>query len=243
MRLIKATNYLDMSRKAANIIFAQIILTPDSVLGLATGSTPLGVYRQLIESYDKGDLDFAATRTVNLDEYVGLSADNTQSYRYYMNINLFNKINIDPLNTYLPDGLASDLQAECSRYDQIISRLGGIDLQLLGIGHDGHIGFNQPGQEFDKMTHVVNLSQLTIKANSRFFESQADVPRQAVTMGIKSIMQARKILVVVSGADKAEILAKVIQGPITPEIPGSIIQLHPDATVIADADARKYLVD
>lgn len=237
MKIVKAADYYDMSRKAANILSAQVILFPSSVLGLATGSTPLGVYRQLIEWYRKGDLDFSRAHTVNLDEYVGLQPDHPQSYRHYMDENFFSQINIDRARTHVPDGVATDLAAECSRYDQIIDSLGGIDLQLLGLGHDGHIGFNEPGQAFEKMTHVVQLSDLTIEANARFFADSGEVPRQAVTMGIKSIMQAKKLVIIVSGGDKADILHRVVHGPVTPEIPGSIIQLHPDATIVADAAA------
>jgi len=237
MKMIKADHYLDMSRKAVNLLSAQVILFPSSVLGLATGSTPLGVYRQLVEWHRKGDIDFSRTSTVNLDEYVGLALGHSQSYRHYMKQNFFNHINVDPARTHLPDGLASDLLAECRRYDSIIDTLGGIDLQLLGLGHDGHIGFNEPGQAFEKMTHVVQLTPQTIEANARFFANPSDVPKRALTMGIKSIMLAKKLVIVVSGADKAEILAKVLYGPVTPEIPGSIIQLHPDATIVADAAA------
>jgi len=237
MKIISAPDYTSLSRKAANIISAQVILFPDSVLGLATGSTPVGVYRQLVEWYDKGDIDFSRTRTVNLDEYCGLAPDHPQSYRLYMNENLFNEINIQRNNTHLPNGLAADPQAECERYDQLISDLGGIDLQLLGIGHNGHVGFNEPDQAFGKMTHQVKLNQRTIEANARFFDKAADVPQYAFTMGIKAIMQAKKILLVVNGSDKADILYKAINGPVTPAVPASILQLHPDVTIVADESA------
>lgn len=237
MIIYKAKNYSDMSRKAANIISAQIILKPDCVLGLATGSSPMGTYRQLIDWYQKDDLDFSKVTTINLDEYKGLAPNNVQSYRYFMDTNLFNHINIDIKRTFVPDGLESDSQKACRDYDQIISDCGGIDLQLLGLGHNGHIGFNEPGTAFEKGTHCVDLTETTITANKRFFSSEKEVPRQAYTMGIKSIMQARKILVIVSGEDKAPILKEVLQGPITPSVPASILQLHNDVTIVADEAA------
>ncbi len=237
MRIIPAKDYADLSRKAANIISAQIILKETSVLGLATGSTPLGVYRQLIEWYRKKDLDFFNIKTVNLDEYCGLTPDHPQSYHCYMKKNFFNHINIDPQNTHLPDGMASDIAAECARYENLIAGLGGIDLQILGLGHDGHIGFNEPDNAFEKITHCVELEEATIQANARFFGSAADVPRKAITMGIKTIMQAHKLLLVVSGADKKDILFRSLCGAISPDIPASILQLHPQLTVVADSDA------
>ena len=237
MKIYKAKDYADMSRKAANIISAQVIMKPDCVLGLATGSTPIGTYKQLIDWYTKGDLDFGRVTSVNLDEYKGLGADSDQSYRYFMNTNLFNSINIRKERTFVPDGLEPDADKACSMYNQIISDVGGIDLQLLGLGHNGHIGFNEPSDNFEKQTHCVDLTASTIEANTRFFEKEEDVPRQAYTMGIQTIMQARKVLVVVSGADKAEILKKVVEGPITPQVPASILQLHNDVTIVADAAA------
>lgn len=241
MKIISAPDYAAMSRKAANIISAQVILKPDSVLGLATGSTPVGVYRQLADWYRKGDLDFAKVRTVNLDEYCGLAPDHPQSYRFYMETNLFSQVNIQPENTHLPDGLAADPAAECVRYDHLISDLGGIDLQLLGIGHNGHIGFNEPDEAFGKMTHQVRLNAMTVEANARFFTDADEVPKFAFTMGIRAIMQARKILLVVNGLDKADILKQALTGPVTPTVPGSILQLHPDVTVVADEAALAQL--
>lgn len=232
MRIINVKTYEQLSRKAANIISAQVILKPDCVLGLATGSSPVGTYRQLIEWYNKGDIDFSETTTVNLDEYVGLGENDEQSYRYFMQKNLFDHINIKRENTFVPDGLADDLDEECNAYDARIRRLGGIDLQLMGIGFDGHIGFNEPSDVFDKNTHVVDLHESTIKANSRFFASENDVPRQAVSMGMVSIMQARKVLLIANGAGKKEILGKALYGPVTPHIPASLLQLHNDVTVI-----------
>lgn len=226
-----------MSRKAANIISAQIILKPDCVLGLATGSTPIGTYQQLIERYREGDLDFSQVRTANLDEYRGLTRDNDQSYYYFMYHNLFKEVNIDMANTNIPDGTNPDSAAEAARYDQVIRDLGGVDLQLLGMGHNGHIGFNEPSDAFDKGTHCVDLQPSTIEANKRFFASIDDVPKQAYTMGIQTIMSARKILLLVSGAEKAEILHKALCGPITPHVPASVLQLHNDVTVVADEAA------
>jgi glucosamine-6-phosphate deaminase len=243
MKIISATDYDGMSRKAANIISAQVILYPDSVLGLATGSTPLGVYRQLVDWFRKGDIDFSKVHSVNLDEYVGLAPDHDQSYHYYMKENFFRHININLENTNVPNGLAKDTDAECARYDHLISDLGGIDLQLLGIGHTGHIGFNEPDQDFNKMTHKVKLNQKTIDANARFFNSADEVPKYALTMGMKAIMQAKKILLVANGEGKAEILERALFGPVTPAVPASILQLHPDVTVVADDAALAVIRD
>ncbi len=237
MKIYRAKDYEDLSRKAANIISSEVILKPDCVLGLATGSTPIGTYKNLIKSYENGDLDFSAVTSVNLDEYKGLGPDHDQSYRYFMNHNLFDHINIDKARTFVPDGLEADSDKACQAYNDIIAGCGGIDLQLLGLGHNGHIGFNEPADEFEKETHCVNLTESTIEANKRFFASEADVPRQAYTMGIKTIMQARKVLVVVSGGDKADILAKVVNGPVTPAVPASILQMHNDVIIVADEAA------
>ena len=237
MRIYKATDYNDMSRKAANIISAQIIMKPDCVLGLATGSSPVGTYKQLIEWYNKNDLDFSEVTSINLDEYKGLSPEDPQSYRYFMNTHLFDHVNIDKNRTFVPDGLATDPEKACAEYNANIIKQGGIDLQLLGIGRNGHIGFNEPSDHFENETHCVDLTETTIQANKRFFDSEKDVPKQAYTMGIGTIMRCRKILVVVSGKDKAEILKQVVQGPVTPEVPGSILQFHPDCMIIADEAA------
>lgn len=237
MKIYRAKDYEDMSRKAANIISSEVILKPDCVLGLATGSTPIGTYKNLIRSYENGDLDFSDVTSVNLDEYKGLGPDHDQSYRYFMNHNLFDHINIDKARTFVPDGLEADSDKACQAYNDIIAGCGGIDLQLLGLGHNGHIGFNEPADEFEKETHCVDLTESTIEANKRFFASEADVPRQAYTMGIKTIMQARKVLVVVSGIDKADILAKVVNGPVTPAVPASILQMHNDVIIVADEAA------
>lgn len=237
MKIIKAKDYNDMSRKAANIISAQVIMKPDCVLGLATGSTPVGTYAQLVDWYRKGDLDFSEVTTVNLDEYKGLTRDNDQSYYYFMNDNLFSKVNINPERTFLPDGMETDSDKACRDYNKVIADVGGIDLQLLGLGHNGHIGFNEPGMAFEAETHCVNLTESTVKANQRFFASLEDVPRQAYTMGIKTIMQAKKILIVVSGSDKAAIVKEAFFGPITPKVQASVLQLHNDVTLVADEAA------
>lgn len=237
MKIYRAKDYNDMSRKAANIISAQIITKPDCVLGLATGSTPIGAYRQLVDWYNKGDLDFSEVTTINLDEYRGLSKDNEQSYYYFMNKNLFELVNIDKNRTFLPDGMEPDSRIACEKYNDIIHSVGGVDLQLLGLGHNGHIGFNEPGIAFETETHCVTLSERTIKANMRFFISENDVPRQAYTMGIKTIMSAHKILVVVSGEDKAEIVRTAFYGPVTPQVPASILQLHNHVILVADEAA------
>ena len=237
MNIIRAKDYQDMSRKAANTISAQIIMKPDCVLGLATGSTPVGTYRQLIEWYEKGDLDFSRVSTVNLDEYRGLTHIDPQSYYYFMQENLFDHVNIDKAATHVPDGTNPDATDACAKHEQIIKSLGGIDLQLLGLGNNGHIGFNEPGAAFEKETHLVDLAESTIRANARFFASIDEVPKQAYTMGIRTIMQAKKILVVVSGEGKADIVSRAFFGPVTPEVPASILQMHPDVTVVCDEAA------
>ncbi len=237
MKLIQAADYDRMSRIAANHIAAQLICKPDSLLGLATGSTPLGAYQALIEKNRAGDVDFSLAHTVNLDEYAGMSRSHEQSYYRYMHSNFFRHINIDPANTRLPDGMAADLAAECAAYDAAIAARGGVDLQLLGLGHDGHIGFNEPAEAFSTGTHCVALTPMTIEANRRFFASADEVPKKALTMGMREIMQAKTIVMVVSGADKAEILYQVFFGPVTPAVPGSILQLQPHVTLIADPAA------
>lgn len=232
MKFIEVKTYEELSRKAANIISAQVIIKPDCVLGLATGSSPVGTYKELIKQYENGDIDFSSVRSVNLDEYVGLDEKNEQSYRYFMENNFFKSVNIKRENTFVPSGIAKNLAFECEMYDNNIKELGGIDLQLLGIGIDGHIGFNEPDSHFEKNTHIVDLHQSTIDANARFFANKDDVPKQAVTLGMASIMQAKKILLIANGKEKGEVLNKAMNGPVTPEIPASILQLHPDVTVI-----------
>lgn len=237
MKIYKAKDYKDMSRKAANIISAQVIMKPNCVLGLATGSTPIGTYDQLVEWYNKGDLDFSEVTTVNLDEYKGLPRTNDQSYYYFMHQHLFDRVNIDPERTNVPNGMEPDAEKECGRYEELIRSLGGVDLQLLGLGHNGHIGFNEPGEAFEKETHCVDLTESTIEANKRFFASADDVPKQAYTMGIKTIMQAKKILIVVNGENKADIVERAFFGPVTPKVPASILQLHNDVTLVGDEAA------
>lgn len=242
MKIYVSDDYKGMSRKAANIVSAQVILNPSCVLGLATGSTPIGMYKQLIDWYNKGDLDFSQVKSVNLDEYVGLAPTHDQSYRYFMQHNLFDHVNIDPANTNVPNGLASDPEAECERYNEVIRSMGGIDIQVLGMGHNGHIGFNEPGEAFELETHVVDLTERTIEANARFFASKDEVPKRAITMGIKSIMQARQILVVVSGEDKAEIVKKAFFGPVVPQVPASILQMHPNVVLCGDKAALSQIL-
>lgn len=237
MKIYAAKDYNDLSRKAANLISAQVIMKPDAVLGLATGSTPVGTYKQLIEWYEKGDLDFSQIRSVNLDEYKGLSGDHDQSYRYFMNHNLFDHVNIDKGRTNVPNGLAEDAHAECRRYDQVIKEVGGIDLQLLGIGNNGHIGFNEPGDVFERGTHVVTLTEETRRSNARFFASIDEVPTHALTMGIGGIMSAKKILLLASGEAKAKAVYDSCFGPVTPQVQASVLQLHSDVIVIADEAA------
>ncbi|MFT4144997.1 MAG: glucosamine-6-phosphate deaminase [Mobilitalea sp.] len=219
------------------IPFNKLFIDCDCVLGLATGSTPIAIYKQLIEWYNKGDIDFREVKTVNLDEYKGLGPDNKQSYHYFMKINLFRYVNIREGNIHIPNGLEIDTNAECTRYDNVIRSLGGIDLQLLGLGHNGHIGFNEPEESFEKETHCVALTKSTVEANSRLFDPGETVPEFAYTMGIKSIMQSKKIVMAVSGADKADILRSALTGPVTPAVPASILQLHSDFTVVADEAA------
>ncbi|MDO4270953.1 MAG: glucosamine-6-phosphate deaminase [Eubacteriales bacterium] len=237
MKIIRAKDYSDMSCKAASILSAQVILKPDCVLGLATGSSPIGLYKELIRQYEAGLLDFSAVRTANLDEYRGLPQTNDQSYYYFMREHLFRHINICEENLNIPNGENPDAAAECARYDAKIRELGGVDLQLLGMGHNGHIGFNEPADAFTLGTNCVDLQPSTIEANKRFFASADDVPRQAYTMGIGTIMRAKRIVVIVSGEDKAEIVSKAFFGPITPRVPASVLQLHPNVTVVADEAA------
>ncbi len=241
MKIHRIKDYDAMSRQAANILSAHVILKPECVLGFATGSTPVGMYKQLAEWNKKGDVDFSQVHTVNLDEYLGLAPDHDQSYRYFMNHNLFDHINVKPENTNLPDGLAADPDAECARYDKVIASLGGVDVQVLGMGHNGHIGFNEPCDVFKAGTNCVTLTENTIEANARFFASKDEVPKKALTMGIKTIMEAKHILLLVSGSSKAEIVKAALTGPITPQVPASILQLHPDVTLVADEAALALL--
>ncbi len=241
MRIICAKDYKEMSEMAADIIGAQVLLKPDAVLGLATGSTPIGTYEELVRRYEAGRLDFSKIKTVNLDEYRGLTKDNDQSYYYFMHSHLFDHININKNNTKVPDGMEPDALKVGQDYENIIKNYGGIDLQLLGLGNNGHIGFNEPGDEFIDKTHVVDLTESTIEANKRFFASIDDVPKQAYTMGIGSIMRAKRVLMVVNGKGKAEIVKEAFFGPITPKVPASILQLHNDFILIGDVEALSCL--
>lgn len=242
MKIYRERDYDAMSRHAAALIGETVRRKPDCVLGLATGSTPEGTYELLAQDCASGALRFRQVRTVNLDEYRGLAPTHDQSYRHYMQKHLFDRIDIEPANTHLPDGLAPDPAAECARYDALLARLGGADLQLLGLGRNGHIGFNEPGDRFIGETHVVDLSPSTIAANARFFARADEVPRQAITMGMDGILSARRVLLLVSGGEKAEALARAVTGPVTPDCPASILQQHGDVTVLADGPALELLI-
>ncbi|EOD00097.1 glucosamine-6-phosphate deaminase [Caldisalinibacter kiritimatiensis] len=241
MKILIVNDYTEMSRKAANIVASQIILKNDSVIGLATGDTPKGMYKELVRLYNNGDIDFTEVKTFNLDEYYGLDKTNSQSYHYYMMENLFNHVNIKRENINIPNGMAESIEKECEEYERKIEEAGGIDLQVLGIGRNGHIGFNEPDLKFEAKTHLVRLDDDTIKANSRFFESIEEVPTLAISMGIKTIMHARKIILLASGEGKAEAIYKTVKGKITPEMPASVLQLHPDVTLIVDKKAASLL--
>lgn len=242
MRVVKVANYEEMSQKAAECIIRQVKEKPDSVLGLATGGTVIGTYQLLAKDHQKNGTSYRQILTVNLDEYIGISPEHEQSYHFYMKKRLFDHIQIPPENTYLPDGQAEDLEEECKRYDERIESLGGIDLQLLGIGVNGHIGFNEPGTPFDSKTHIVELSESTRKANARFFNTLEEVPKKAITMGIETIMKSKKILLLASGLKKAPIIRKLFQEGITEEIPASVLKKHENVVLIADEEAL-FLVD
>lgn len=237
IRTIVCTDYAEMSRRAADIVAAEMMLKPNCVLGLATGSTPEGMYAELVKDYRAGKISFAAVRTVNLDEYYPLAPDNAQSYRYFMNYHLFNRVDIDMANTNVPNGLAADTAAEGRRYEALIDSLGGIDLQVLGIGRNGHIGFNEPGAGLDPYTHCTDLTPSTIEANSRNFASIEEVPKQAMTMGIGSIFKARRVIVMASGKEKAAAVARMLEGTLDTACPATMLNLHPNVILIADKDA------
>ena len=243
MRIIITENYDDMSNIATDIIAAQLILNPDSVLGLATGSTPTGMYEGLVKLYNEGRIDFKDVVTFNLDEYCGLPDENDQSYHYFMDKNLLSKVNVAPENINIPSGVAEDMEKTCIEYDEKIQSFGGTDIQVLGIGVNGHIGFNEPGDVFVGETHIIDLDETTIEANARFFEKKDDVPKQAITMGMKSIMSAGRILLMASGSGKAKAIYDAIKGPITPLVPASILQLHEDVIVVVDKEAAKLITD
>ena len=243
LHIIRAKDYDEMSYHVAKLIADEIRVQEKPVIGLATGSTPIGAYKKLVEWYNAGELDFSAVTTVNLDEYKGLPRENDQSYWYFMHDNLFRHVNIDPANVNLPDGTNPDADAECARYDAVIESTGGVHLQLLGMGHNGHIAFNEPADAFTRGTNCVALQQSTIDANKRFFESEADVPRFAYTMGIGSIMAAKKVVIAVNGAAKAETVKKAFSGPVTPQVPASILQFHPECYLVADEEALSLLCE
>ena len=241
MRLIFAKDYEDMSCEAAKIVSGQLYLKPQSVLGLATGSTPIGLYDRLVQVHQTVGLDFSGVTTFNLDEYVGLSSENPESYHYFMKEHLFSRVNLRPDHCFVPNGMAEDLEEEGRRYDALIEQAGGIDLQVLGIGRNAHIGFNEPDIKFEAMTHKVRLDDETIRANARFFAREEDVPRYAISMGIRNIMLARRVLLLASGPEKAEAVYAAACGNVSPKAPASILQLHRDATIIADAAAAARL--
>ncbi|EPY2301244.1 glucosamine-6-phosphate deaminase [Clostridium sporogenes] len=241
MRIIVVENYEEMSKKAAVMIASQIILKPNSVLGLATGDTPLGMYKELIEMYHKKQIDFSEAKSFNLDEYYGLEKNNSQSYHHYMMESFFSHINIDKEKINIPDGKAENIEEECKSYDKKISDAGDIDIQVLGIGVNGHIGFNEPSVEFKAGTHLVNLDEKTIKSNSRFFNSIEDVPTKAISMGIKTILSSKKIVLLANGKGKADAIAKTVKGKICPEVPASVLQFHKDVTIILDKEAAEKL--
>lgn len=242
VEVIVSDDYQAMSRTAAEVVVAEIQRKPDLVLGLATGVTPIGFYQELVRKYQTGDVDLSRVRTFNLDEYHPIDPGHPQSYHRFMNDHLFSLVNLRPENTLIPNGLARDAASECRRYEEAIAQCGGIDLQILGIGGNGHIGFNEPGTQLGSTTQLVWLAAETIEANSRFFSEQDDVPRQAISMGLKTIMRARKILLLASGGNKAKILAAALQGPVTTAVPASVLQLHASLVVIADREAARYLI-
>ncbi len=237
MKVICVENELAAGQEAARLISALIRLKPNCCLGLATGTSPITTYNELIRMYEEEGLDFSQVNTFNLDEYIGLAADHPQSYAYFMDKHLFSKVNIKKENTHIPDGKTLRVDQTCSAYDKKIENSGGLDLQLLGIGRNGHIGFNEPGTSFVAETHQVDLTEDTIQANSRFFESEADVPRAAITSGMRSIMQAGRIVLIATGESKIDAVHALLYGEITPEVPASLLQLHPEVTVIADRAA------
>lgn len=241
MKVIVANNYEEMSKIASKEIAKLLYVKPNAVLGLATGSTPEGVYKELAELNKLQRADFSEVTSFNLDEYRGLSGGHPQSYRYFMDTNLFNHVNIDKSKTHVPNGIASDIEKECKEYDEAIEAAGGIDLQLLGIGGNGHIGFNEPSDYLNLNTHLTDLTEDTIKANSRFFDSIEEVPTEAITMGLGSIMKAKKIILLASGKKKAEIIAKLVEDKISTRVPASILQVHPDVLVIIDKEAASLI--
>lgn len=241
MRVIIEKDYKAMSKKAALLLASQVRLKPDSVLGLATGSTPLGMYDELIEMEKKGEIDFSETKTFNLDEYCNLHPENSRSYHYYMRENFFDYVDILDENINLPNGMADDVKKECIEYDMKIKRAGGLDLQVLGIGPNGHIGFNEPADRLNVKTHQVDLAEETIAANSRFFDSKDEVPRKAITVGIATILKSKRILLMASGKNKAAAIRETISGHVSTEVPSSLLQTHPEVTIIVDEAAAELI--
>ncbi|HLV09650.1 MAG TPA: glucosamine-6-phosphate deaminase [Halanaerobiales bacterium] len=241
MRIIIEKDYQSMSRKAALLISSQVILKPDSVLGLATGSTPIGMYQELIQMYKKGELDFSEVVTFNLDEYYQLPPENQQSYHYYMQENFFKNINIKPCNIHIPDGMTEDVNRECHHYEEKIKKSGGIDLQVLGIGSNGHIGFNEPAAQLNVSTHLIDLSEETIRANSRFFNSSNEVPKKALSTGMATILKAKRIILLANGINKAEAIKKTVSGYVDTQVPSSLLQTHPEVTLVIDQEAASLL--
>lgn len=241
MNILKFRSEEDFAQTGANLIASLLQSNPKAVLGMATGSSPVGVYAKLVEMHRKGNVSFAKASSYNLDEYVGLPEDHPQSYRSFMNQHLFDHIDIDLARTHVPNGNAPDLEAECQAYDQMLEDNGPVDLQILGIGSNGHIGFNEPDASLSSGTHVVDLLEETREANARFFDKLEDVPRQAVTMGIGGILKARQIVLLVRGEEKAEAVKNALEGPITTQCPASLLQSHPNVVVLLDEGAAKWL--
>lgn len=242
MKVIGTRNYEEMSKVASDIFAAELIHNSKAVIGLATGSTPIGMYQELIKKYEEGIIKFSESKSINLDEYCGLGKEDEQSYAYFMKENLFSKVDMKDENIYIPNGLNKNAKEECERYDQIIDDLGGADIQVLGIGNNGHIGFNEPGADFSSNTNQVDLTKITIESNARFFNSIDEVPTQAYTMGVRGVMKAKKILLLASGKGKSEIICKMITGKVNPAVPASILQLHSDVIVVADKEALEELM-
>lgn len=241
MRILVCKDYDEMSQKAAQMILSQITLKPNCVLGLATGSTPIGMYENLVRMYQQGIVDFSEVQTFNLDEYLGLLPTNQQSYHYFMNNHLFNHVNINKNHIHIPNGMADSIDEECQRYDQLIEEAGGIDIQVLGIGNNAHIGFNEPTINFEKGTHIVELDESTREANARFFNHMDEVPKRAITMGTGSIFKSRKIMLLATGANKAQAIYDTVYGKVQPEVPSSILQFHNDIVLILDEEAAQLL--
>lgn len=237
MKVIVCENYEELSNQAAKIVSSQLIVKPNSILGLATGSTPIGLYQNLIDMNKKGEIDFSEVKTYNLDEYYPIKKSNDQSYDYFMNEQLFSHINIDKNNTHLPNGEAEDPVKECERYEKLLDAIGGVDLQILGIGQNGHIAFNEPDENLIAVTHLTGLTQSTIEANSRFFASADEVPKQALTMGMGSILKAKKIVILANGANKSKAVAELLNDNITTSNPATMLKVHPDVTLICDKEA------